>query len=63
MTFFNVYTPANAELFYNLIINMAEFDLFDTSSIIRFLFPFIQYSSDYDEEVTEETLPDEKRRL
>lgn len=63
MTFFNVYTPANTELFYNLIINMAEFDLFDTSSIIRFLFPFIQYSSDYDEEVTEETLPDEKRRL
>jgi hypothetical protein len=44
MTFFNVYIPANAKMFYTMIIEMAEFDFIDTDPIVAFLFPWLDPS-------------------
>lgn len=44
MTFFNVYLPANAHMFYKLIIEMAEFDFINIDPVVDFLFPFLASS-------------------
>jgi hypothetical protein len=55
MTMIQVNLPANAKLFYQVIIEMSSLELFDIDILTSFMFPFLE------SEITDE--PSADRRL
>lgn len=52
---FQVNIPANAEMFYTVVIEMSQFDFFDFDIITDFIFPFLE-NEPQDEEQEEDRL-------
>jgi hypothetical protein len=53
MTMIQVNLPANAKLFYQVIIEMSSLELFDIDSLTSLMFPFLESDDNLDEQSIE----------
>jgi hypothetical protein len=53
MTMSQVNLPANAKLFYRVIIEMSSFELFDINILTNLMFPFLESDDTLNEPLTE----------